>query len=285
MKARSLVFDLFGDYLRYRGGEVRLRVARRADGLLRRAGDHGAGGRDPAAQGGLAGEQARRPGDGLRADATAWRAARRGALPDLRSRRRAVGRPLAHGHLLGARDRSRAARAAAQEAGLAGVRAARAVGLVEPARPHSTPSGRRSSSEPVRAPRRLPLALDGRRVGPGHRRPGVGSGRRSTATTPSCSREYRPRLAGYRAGELRGRTRWWSGCGWSTTIGSSRSATRTCRRELLSERLVGAQRPRGVPGGPRTAAGAGRGVRRRRSCRRDVRLRTPGEQLRNRYVL
>ena len=25
MKARSLVFDLFGDYLRYRGGEVRLR--------------------------------------------------------------------------------------------------------------------------------------------------------------------------------------------------------------------------------------------------------------------
>jgi phenylacetic acid degradation operon negative regulatory protein len=26
MKARSLVFDLFGDYLRYRGGEVRLRV-------------------------------------------------------------------------------------------------------------------------------------------------------------------------------------------------------------------------------------------------------------------
>jgi len=26
MKARSLVFDLFGDYLRYRGGEVRLRT-------------------------------------------------------------------------------------------------------------------------------------------------------------------------------------------------------------------------------------------------------------------
>lgn len=25
MKPRSLVFDLFGDYLRYRGGEVRLR--------------------------------------------------------------------------------------------------------------------------------------------------------------------------------------------------------------------------------------------------------------------
>ena len=25
MKARSLVFDLFGDFLRYRGGEVRLR--------------------------------------------------------------------------------------------------------------------------------------------------------------------------------------------------------------------------------------------------------------------
>jgi len=25
VKARSLVFDLFGDYLRYRGGEVRLR--------------------------------------------------------------------------------------------------------------------------------------------------------------------------------------------------------------------------------------------------------------------
>ncbi|MDT7617630.1 MAG: phenylacetic acid degradation operon negative regulatory protein, partial [Pseudonocardiales bacterium] len=26
MKARSLVFDLFGDYLRFRGGEARLRT-------------------------------------------------------------------------------------------------------------------------------------------------------------------------------------------------------------------------------------------------------------------
>ena len=260
MKPRAIVWDLFGDHLRYiDNGRVPMRALNQLLERVRRRGEHDPGGAVPDAPGRLVHHLSRRPPDQLRAHRPEHPDARRGPDADLRPRPRRLGRHLADGDLRRARAEPRRAGPGPADAGLARVRAAGRGHLDQPAPPAGDRAGRarrpvrhpdgpagKPGAEPGRGPRDgVPL------LGPGRPRPGV---RRADQRLRAAARGFGiGRLAGPGSAAAAGGA---GGLVPGAAVPRSRPARRAAARGL-----AGAARARAVHRGPRRAARPGRGVR------------------------